>query len=100
MFVEIQLQAVYADGSKDIREEQILQHICVVLGYPEVLLAQLESMLFASQRSRQSYNTNGSYPSSSALEDAYKIIGVSESATNAEVKKAYRRLMNQNHPDN
>ncbi len=100
MFVEIQLQAVYADGSKNPREEQILHHICEVLGYPKVLLAQLESMLFASQRSRQSYSTNGSYASSStALEDAYKIIGVAESATDAEVKKAYRRLMSQNHPD-
>ncbi len=100
MFVEIQLQAVYADGSKNNREEQILDHICDVLGYPKVLLAQLESMLFASQRSRQSYSTNGSYASSStALEDAYKIIGVTESATDAEVKKAYRRLMSQNHPD-
>ena len=100
MFVEIQLQAVYADGSKNIREEKILHHICQVLGYPEVLLAQLESMLFASQRSRQSYSANSSYASSSsALEDAYKIIGVEESATDAELKKAYRRLMSQNHPD-
>jgi len=100
MFIEIQLQAVYADGIKQPGEEQILQHICQVLGYPNALLAQLESMLFASQRSQQSYRANSSYASSSsALEDAYKIIGVSESATDAEVKKAYRRLMNQNHPD-
>ena len=100
MFIEIQLQAVYADGIKKPKEEQILQHICSVLGYPQALLAQLESMLFASKRSRQSYSTNGSYASSaSALEDAYKIIGVNESAADAEVKKAYRRLMSQNHPD-
>ncbi len=100
MFIEIQLQAVYADGKKSNSEEQILQKICQSLGYPEVLLAQLESMLFASQRSRQSYQTDGSYASSStALEDAYKIIGVSETASNAEVKKAYRKLMSQNHPD-
>ncbi len=100
MFIEIQLQAAYADGNKSSGEEQILQHICEVLGYPKVLLAQLESMLFASKRSRASYGANGSYTSSaSALEDAYKIIGVSESATDAEVKKAYRRLMSQNHPD-
>ena len=100
MFIEIQLQAVYADGIKEPREEQILQHICEVLGYPVMLLAQLESMFFASKRSHQSYSSNGSYAtSSSALEDAYKIIGVSKSASDAEVKKAYRRLMSQNHPD-
>ena len=100
MFIEIQLQAVYADGVKEPKEEQILQHICGVLGYPTVLLAQLEAMFFASQRSRQSYGSNGSYAtSSSALEDAYKIIGVSKSASDTEVKKAYRRLMSQHHPD-
>ena len=100
MFIEIQLQAVYADGKKSSSEEQILQKICQILGYPEVLLAQLESMLFASQRSRHSYQTNEAYAASTnALEDAYKIIGVSKTATNAEVKKAYRKLMSQNHPD-
>jgi len=100
MFVEIQLQAVYADGSKHANESQILQQICTFLGYPEVLLAQLESMFFASHRSRQSQNSNSSYArSSTALEDAYKIIGVSSAASDEEVKKAYRKLMSENHPD-
>ncbi len=100
MFIEIQLQAVYADGVKEPSEESVLQHICSVLGYPVTLLTQLESMLFASQRSRQSSSSNYSYSASStALEDAYKIIGVSETASNSEIKKAYRRLMSQNHPD-
>lgn len=98
MFIEIQLQAAYADGSKNPREEEILQHICTVLGYPPVLLAQMEAMLFASRRSHQSHRANGS-AASSALEDAYNIIGVSSSSTDADVKKAYRRLMSQNHPD-
>ena len=99
MFVEIQLQAAYADGTKNSGEEKVLKHICRVLGYPEALLAQLESMLFASRRSRQSYGSSQAYTSSSALEDAYKIIGVDKSASDSEVKKAYRRLMSQNHPD-
>ena len=54
-------------------------------------------MFFASKRSYGS-RSNGAN-SSSALEDAYEIIGVNSSATDPEVKKAYRRLMSQNHPD-
>lgn len=98
MFIEIQLQAVYADGTKMPNEAKILRHICLVLGYPEALLAQMESMLFASQRSHQSYGSNG-VGASTALKDAYEIIGVDSSSTDVEVKKAYRRLMSQNHPD-
>ncbi len=33
------------------------------------------------------------------MRNAYKILGVSSSVTDAEVKKAYRRLMSQHHPD-
>ena len=33
------------------------------------------------------------------MPDAYAILGVGNTATDAEVKKAYRRLMNQHHPD-
>ena len=103
MFIEIQLQAAYADGVKSSGEEKILQHICAVLGYPPALLAQMEAMFFASRRSHGS-RSHGAYEpqgasSSSALADAYEIIGVNSSATDAEVKKAYRRLMSKNHPD-
>ncbi|MFA0660246.1 DnaJ domain-containing protein, partial [Vibrio splendidus] len=33
------------------------------------------------------------------LADAFKVLGVSESADGKEVKKAYRKLMNEHHPD-
>ena len=34
-----------------------------------------------------------------SLDDAYAIIGVAKSVSDAELKKAYRRLMSQHHPD-
>lgn len=36
---------------------------------------------------------------SNTLEDAYKVLGISPSATDDEVRKAYRRLALQHHPD-
>ena len=34
-----------------------------------------------------------------SLEDAYKVLGVSADASDAEVKKAYRKLALEHHPD-
>jgi DnaJ like chaperone protein len=33
------------------------------------------------------------------MNDAYAILGVNKSASEAEIKTAYRRLMSQHHPD-
>jgi DnaJ like chaperone protein len=33
------------------------------------------------------------------VSDAYQVLGVTATASKEEVKKAYRRLMSQNHPD-
>lgn len=96
VFIEIQIQAAYADGTKHPAEERILRHICSVLGYSPDLLSQLESLIFTQQRG---YQQTARAPSESDLANAYRILGVDSSAPDAEVKKAYRRLMNQHHPD-
>lgn len=45
---------------------------------------------------RQSYTPPSSHTS---LDNAFKTLGLNASATQAEVKKAYRRLMSKHHPD-
>jgi DnaJ like chaperone protein len=94
MFLEIQLQAAYADGVMVPSEEKVLAHICQRLGIPLAQLKRMEEMLkagFGGQRQTSSAQTS--------LSDAYAIVGVNESASDADVKKAYRRLMSQHHPD-
>ena len=98
MFLEIQLQAAYADGELDKNEERILVHICKRLGVPQEQLRRLEDMLKAGF-GQGSYQSSSTAPRGRSLEDAYAILGVDKSATDAEVKKAYRRLMSQHHPD-
>ncbi len=44
----------------------------------------------------------GGYDAATAktsLEDAYRLLGVDESINDTDLKKAYRRLMSQHHPD-
>jgi len=98
MFVEIQLQAAYADGSMDRAEEQLLLHICRNLGIPEFLFRRLERMIQAERRYGAGADRGGRAPGPT-LEDAYAILNIPSDASDAEVKKAYRRLMSQHHPD-
>lgn len=92
VFIEIQLQACYADGSLHQAEKKILLHVCEVLGFSRAEFDQIEAML-------RSGGTRGGRGGGMLLDDAYKILDVSKNATDAEVKKAYRRLMSQHHPD-
>lgn len=93
IFLEIVVATAFADGRLDSREQHVLEEIAGDLGYTQnqfnELLARMTGQAhFAEQIS-----------SEEKLTAAYELIGVSESATDGEVKKAYRRQMNQHHPD-
>ncbi len=94
MFVEIQLRAAMADGKIEDAEHKVLKKICEVLGFSEHDLTRMEAMMRAERHSHQHPGRRGM-----EMDDAYKILDIEESATDAEVKKAYRRLINQHHPD-
>ena len=89
MFLEIQIQAAYADGIFDKSEHNALKDIAQKLHFP---LHELENLIqqFAASK-------NGSKQTS--VEDAYKILGAEESLDDKEIKRAYRRLLAQHHPD-
>ena len=97
IFMQIQLHAAYADGNKNAAEELILKEICRRLGQPPAMLLQLEAMLLARQ---WQYSAGpDSAPGQSRIDMAYSVLGVNTRANDADIKKAYRRLMNQHHPD-
>lgn len=102
MFVEIQLHASYADGSLHAAEAQVLRHICDRLGISRMEFAHLEALV----RNAQEFSGAGARgqrtqqtPSRDRLADAYQVLGVGKDASDADIKTAYRRLMNQHHPD-
>lgn len=109
-FVEVQMQAALQDGTLDTNEQRILMTIAEGLGMSQMQFEQMLAMLAAAQRFRSGYYQQGDYQqqgqyggyqSSSApsLSDAYKVLGVSENDDQNTVKRAYRKLMNEHHPD-
>lgn len=50
-------------------------------------------------RSRAHSHTYAARPDTFSMKDAYGVLGVVEQDSPTEIKKAYRRLMNQHHPD-
>lgn len=99
MFLEILIATAMADGRLDEAERGVMLSVCQFLGIPRPYFDQLLSMVSAQQHF--SGSSAGSYTSASApqLDDAYQVLGVDTSAPDEEVKRAYRRLMNQHHPD-
>ncbi|AHG86110.1 co-chaperone DjlA [Bibersteinia trehalosi] len=110
-FVEVQMQAALQDGVLDQNEQRILYTIAEGLGISRLQFEQMMAMMAAAQRFRSGYyqqeghqqgqyQGNQSYsPSAPSLEDAYKVLGVSAGDEQNTVKRAYRKLMNEHHPD-
>jgi DnaJ like chaperone protein len=126
-FIEIQLGAALSDGALQPEEKRVLLHICERLHFSPQEFERLWAQQWASQAFHQWYNggfqqQNRSYggyqqqhrayhggssgrghaasgPAGFSLQDAYGVLGVSASTTVSDIKKAYRKLMNQHHPD-
>jgi DnaJ like chaperone protein len=95
MFLEIQMQAAMADGVVDAAERKLLLHVATHIGFSVAEFEQLEAMMQAAGR----YQGDGVPASQAQLSSAYALLNVTEEASDADIKKAYRRLMSQHHPD-
>ncbi|MDH5764715.1 MAG: co-chaperone DjlA [Gammaproteobacteria bacterium] len=93
MFLEILISTAMADGSLHASESQVISHIGQQLGFNPAHIEQLLGMVGA----QQSFHAGQQSPNK--LADAYHLLGVDENDSDADIKKAYRRLMSQHHPD-
>jgi DnaJ like chaperone protein len=83
-----------ADGHFHPAEEALLGDIAAHLGYDQAAFKQMLDMVL-----NQTHFAGGQASAASALDDAYKALGVTKDSTDAEIKRAYRKLMSQYHPD-
>ncbi|NCX93699.1 MAG: co-chaperone DjlA [Gammaproteobacteria bacterium] len=113
MFLEFQFQAAYADGQLNDTELMTLKQYALTLGFSEWEFNQLHG-LFQAQYFFHQYRFHGNYSSGGhryqqssftqntrqhELKRAYAVLGLPEGASKEEAKRAYRKLMNQYHPD-
>uniref|UniRef100_Q0HS12 Co-chaperone protein DjlA n=1 Tax=Shewanella sp. (strain MR-7) TaxID=60481 RepID=Q0HS12_SHESR len=94
MFIEIQIQTALSDGELDPAEHAILMTVAQELGYGRGQLDELLKRWQAEYRFHQTSNGN-----KTSITDAYNLLGINAEATDQEVKRAYRKLMNEHHPD-
>ena len=83
-----------SDGHIHSAEEIMLKDVARHFGYDQAAFKQILDMVL-----NQSHFAGGQTTSATSLEDAYKALGVSKESSDHEIKRAYRKLMSQYHPD-
>ncbi len=93
MFLEIIITTALADGSLHANERKILEDLARQLGLSQTQFTELLSRITGQARFAEQESL------ADRLQAAYKLLGVTSSTDMDEVKKAYRKQMNQHHPD-
>lgn len=100
LFLDIQWEIAGADGSVSAAKKRTLQTICDKLGL-QGFHEHNYSQHHTYEEQRYSHHRQRFTRASDAmtLNEAYQLLEITASANNDEVKKAYRRMMSQHHPD-
>lgn len=87
-----------ADHSLETAEREALGRVAALLGFGA---AQLDQLLRMAQAQGQFHGRQGGSvtPSASTLDQAYAALGVNADVNDKDLKRAYRKLMSEHHPD-
>ena len=100
MFMEILVEAAFSSGKVTQEESEILLRVARMLRIPGNLFA---AMMNARTGTGGAYYQEGARRSQNrqvgTLDQSYAKLGLTSKASDAEVKKAYRKLVSQYHPD-
>ncbi|WP_105167072.1 co-chaperone DjlA [Pseudoalteromonas sp. T1lg23B] len=116
LFLEIQIQMAFSDGHLAAQEKQLLQKVSQYLGisathFQFILKRYQAEFSFRQQRAqhhsqqngqqqnhyqqKQTTSNGGTFSKSQAL----AVLGLGNDASEKDIKRAYRKLMAQHHPD-
>jgi len=98
-FVEIQFSIAYADGAPSPAKRARLLLICQRLGFSRLRFEALDVLINARYQANKAQREQKDSSPRLSLTDAYATLGLKREASDAEITKAYRRLLNQHHPD-
>jgi len=98
LVLDLLLDLVYAEGALAQTKLALLRKLCWALGVSDHELDALSAMKGYAPGAQR---TQGSRASANRVPqvDPYAVLGLERSANEREIKRAYRKLMSQHHPD-
>jgi DnaJ like chaperone protein len=101
MFMEILVEAAFSSGSISQEEHAVLLQVARALRIPgQLFTAMLNARGPAGNYGDSGYRRRSTSRNSAVtIDQAYARLGLTRKATDNEIKKAYRKLVSQYHPD-
>ena len=98
--LDLLLDLVYAEGSLVPSKLALLRRLCAALGVSDHELAALSAMKgYAAASQGAGYGPSPRSAARPSEIDPYAVLGIERGANEQDIKRAYRKLMSQHHPD-
>ena len=101
LVLDLLLDLVYAEGTLAQAKLELVRRLCHALGVSDHELAALSAMKGYAAGAQRAYGAGPRPPRQAGQMrvDPYTVLGIERSAGEREIKRAYRKLMSQHHPD-
>jgi DnaJ like chaperone protein len=103
LLLDMLLDLVYAEGTIAAPKLAMVRKLCWALGVSDAELNAISAMKGYGPRAENPYGSRPGYqrpPSNtSQTADPYTVLGIGRDAKAPDIKRAYRKLMSQHHPD-